>query len=103
MFHRAHIEIAFPVEAPLLRDEIIREILPAFLSDCVKARELQSDGSYLRLKPAAGEKAAQAQLYFRERSRKGAVPLSGVEPAGEMRLKPQESPAKEKPQEASPR
>ena len=101
-FHR-RVEIAFPVEAPLLRDEIIREILPAFLSDCVKARELQSDGSYLRLKPAAGEKAAQAQLYFRERSRKGAVPLSGVEPAGEMRLKPQESPAKEKPQEAAPR
>ena len=68
-FYR-RVEIAFPVESPKLRDEIIHEILPAFLSDRVKARELQPDGSYVRLRPRPGEKHSQAQLFFRERSRK---------------------------------
>src|SRR5881398_4070094 len=45
------VEIAFPIEDPLLRDEIINEVLPRFLNDRVKARELQPDGSYLRLHP----------------------------------------------------
>jgi polyphosphate kinase len=68
-FYR-RVEIAFPVESPKLRDEIIHDILPAFLSDRVKARELQPDGSYVRLRPRPGEKHSQAQLFFRERSRK---------------------------------
>ena len=50
-----------------LRDEIINEVLPRFLNDHVKARELQADGTYLRLNHAEGETASQAQLYFRER------------------------------------
>ncbi|HEX4084605.1 MAG TPA: polyphosphate kinase 1 [Chthoniobacteraceae bacterium] len=68
-FYR-RIEIAFPVESPRLKNEITKEILPAFLNDRVKARELQPDGSYMRLKPRPGEKHSQAQLFFRERSRK---------------------------------
>jgi polyphosphate kinase len=68
-FYR-RVEIAFPIDSPKLRDEIINEILPAFLKDKVKARELQPDGKYIRLKPAPGEKHSQAQLFFRERSRK---------------------------------
>ena len=68
-FYR-RIEIAFPVETTRLKNEIINEILPAFLNDRVKARELQPDGSYMRLKPRPGEKHSQAQLFFRERSRK---------------------------------
>jgi len=68
-FYR-RVEIAFPVEVPKLRDEIINDILPAFLNDHIKARELQPDGSYKRLKPAPGTEHSQAQLYFRERSRK---------------------------------
>ena len=43
------VEIAFPIEDPALRDEIINEVLPRFLNDHIKARELQSDGTYLRL------------------------------------------------------
>src|SRR5216110_3407992 len=38
------IELAFPVENPALRDRIINEVLPSFLHDRVKARELQPDG-----------------------------------------------------------
>lgn len=67
-FYR-RVEIAFPVEDPSLQAEIIQNILPAFLNDRVKARELQADGSYQRLKPDPGEKPSQAQLYFRKRSR----------------------------------
>src|SRR6266699_3010620 len=64
------VEIAFPVEQPLLRDRIIDEVLPKFLHDRVKARELQPDGSYRRLKPEGKEPREQAQLQFRERSRR---------------------------------
>src|SRR4051795_920425 len=63
------VEVAFPIEEPALRKEIANEILPAFLRDCVKARELQPDGTYRRLHPAEGEIASQAQLLFRERWR----------------------------------
>jgi polyphosphate kinase len=63
------IELAFPVENPALRDRIINEVLPSLLNDRVKARELQADGSYRRLKPEGKEPRAQAQWHFREASR----------------------------------
>ena len=63
------VEVAFPIENPALRDQIINEVLPRFLDDRVKARELQPDGSYRRLKPEGTEPRAQAQWHFRERSR----------------------------------
>src|SRR5881397_324299 len=61
------VEVAFPVETPPLRDHIINEVLPRFLNDRVKARELQPDGSYRRLKPEGPEPRSQAQWHFRER------------------------------------
>src|SRR5881398_2565612 len=64
------VEIAFPIEQPDLRDKIINEVLPKFVHDRVKARELQPDGSYRRLKPEGKEPREQAQLQFRERSRR---------------------------------
>jgi polyphosphate kinase len=64
------VEIAFPIEQPDLRDEIIDAILPKFVHDRVKARELQPDESYRRLKPEGKEPREQAQLQFRERSRR---------------------------------
>src|SRR2546430_10543274 len=63
------VEVAFPIETPPLRDHIINEVLPRFLNDRVKARELQPDGSYVQLRPAEGAARSQAQLHFRERSR----------------------------------
>jgi polyphosphate kinase len=68
-FYR-RVEIAFPIESPKLREEITLDILPAFLNDRVKARELLPDGTYMRLKPRPGEPHSQAQLFFRERARK---------------------------------
>src|SRR5436305_13698120 len=63
------VEVAFPIETPPLRDHIINEVLPRFLDDRVKARELQPDGSYRRLKPEGPEPRSHAQWHFREATR----------------------------------
>jgi polyphosphate kinase len=69
------VELTFPIENPALRDNLINEVLPRFLHDRVKSRELQPDGSYRRLKPEGPEARAQAQWHFRERSRERAKKL----------------------------
>jgi len=71
------IELAFPVENPALRDQIINEALPSFLHDRVKARELQPDGTYRRLTPEGTEPRAQAQWHFREVSRERVKKMTG--------------------------
>ena len=86
-FYR-RVEIAFPIESPPLRAELINEILPRFLTDYVKARELQADGSYVRLKPEEGAPRSQAQLQFREHSRRQAKKLAEKQRAAKMRLSP---------------
>src|SRR5438034_838681 len=75
-FYR-RIELAFPVENQALRDQIINEVLPSFLNDRVKARELQPNGTYRRLKPEGSEPRAQAQWHFREVSRERAKKMTG--------------------------
>src|SRR5438876_5128856 len=75
-FYR-RIELAFPVENPALRDQIINAVLPSFLHDRVKARELQPNGTYRRLKPEGTEPRAQAQWHFREVSRERVKKMSG--------------------------
>ncbi|MDQ2824870.1 MAG: polyphosphate kinase 1 [Verrucomicrobiota bacterium] len=77
------VEIAFPLSDAALRDRVVNEVLPNFLNDRVKSRELQPDGSYRRLKPEGKEPRAQAQWHFRERSRertKKARPKSPAAP-----------------------
>ncbi|MBA3272712.1 MAG: polyphosphate kinase 1 [Chthoniobacterales bacterium] len=90
------VEIAFPIEEPLLRDELIDEVLPRFVNDTVKARELQADGTYLRLKGDEGEPRFQAQWHFRERSRGQARKLAESEKAPMIKLAPLASPRKER-------
>ena len=82
------VEIAFPIEDPILRDEIIHEVLPRFVNDRVKARELQADGTYLRLQGTEGEPRTQAQLHFRERSRGQARKLAESQKTPGVRLAP---------------
>ena len=55
------VEVVFPVEQPDLKMRLIDEILKATLADNVKARELLPDGSYRRVKPAAGEPLVRSQ------------------------------------------
>jgi len=90
------VEIAFPIEDPALRKEIIDEVLPAFSNDRVKARELQPDGSYLRLHPRDGEKASQAQLFFRQNSRNQARRLAESKKKRSIRLTPIKAPPETK-------
>jgi polyphosphate kinase len=82
------IEIAFPLTAPALRDRVLLETLPNFLLDRVKARELQPDGTYRRLKPEGQEPRAQAQWHFRERSRQQSKKQSQAKKQPTIRLTP---------------
>jgi polyphosphate kinase len=58
------VEVVFPVEQPDLKARLIDEVLAISLADNVKARELQSDGSYRRVKPADGQPALRSQQRF---------------------------------------
>lgn len=92
------VEIAFPIEDPALRDELIKEVLPRFIHDTVKARELQADGTYVRLKAEEGEPRFQAQWHFRERSRGQARTLAESQKAPMIKLSPLNTPPrKERP------
>lgn len=92
------IEIAFPIESQKIRKTIIEEMLPTFLNDRVKARELQADGSYVRLKPEPDTEPSQAQLYFRKRSRQRIAAAAQGSPVPEYRpsarLAPRPKPGK---------
>ena len=71
-----------------LRDEVINEVLPRFVHDRVKARELQADGSYVRLQGTEGQPRSQAQLHFRERSRGQARQLAEAQRVPLIQLAP---------------
>lgn len=60
------VEILFPVEDETLKKEIIH-ILDVQLADNLKARELQADGSYSKVKRGKHPKL-DAQQYFREQA-----------------------------------
>jgi polyphosphate kinase len=57
------VEVVFPVEDPFNRIRL-KDILEIYLRDNVKARELRSDGTYLRRAPVDGEELFGAQEYF---------------------------------------
>jgi len=82
------IEVAFPIENAVLRGNITNEVLPRFLNDRVKARELQPDGSYRRLKPEGPEPRSQAQWHFREVTRERAKKLGRKKPPPADKLIP---------------
>jgi len=68
------VEVVFPVLDAGLRKRITDVILPAFLSDCVKARVLGPDGVYTRAVCPPGQEPTQAQLTFRNLARKSVAP-----------------------------
>jgi polyphosphate kinase len=77
------VEVVFPVEQPDLKARLIDEVLAISLADTVKARELLSDGSYRRVRPAEGVPGLRSQQRFLELAadaeRRLAVPVV-VEP-----------------------
>jgi polyphosphate kinase len=82
------VEVVFPILCPALRKHVIDDILHVFLADRVKARKLLPDGTYTRLKPAAGEKPFAAQLTFREQVRRQNASLSVTDPCKSGELTP---------------
>lgn len=58
------VELLAPIEDPRLRRHLKEEVLEACLRDNVKARGLQPDGSYERVRPAEGEDAIDSQSHL---------------------------------------
>ena len=58
------VEVVFPIVQPDLKLRMIEEVLKITLMDNTKARELQSDGSYVRVKPKDGETLVRSQTRF---------------------------------------
>jgi len=68
------VEVVFPIEDGNLRDRVQRELLDTVLADNVKARVLQPDGSYQRLKPKRGAPTVRSQTEFIRQASNGTVP-----------------------------
>ena len=67
---RRRVEIFFPIEEPRLRSRIIDNMLGVALLDNVKARELEPDGTYHRVKLAEpGEPTIRSQVEFQNMAR----------------------------------
>lgn len=58
------VEALFPVESEKLMLKIVEQMLAPLLKDTVNAHELQSDGSYKRIKPLEGEEPFDCQDWF---------------------------------------
>lgn len=65
------VEVVFPIEEPALKQRLI-EILNVCLSDNVKARELQTDGSYRRVSPKPDQPRVRSQERFLELAQQNA-------------------------------
>ncbi len=66
---RRRVELMFPIEDPRLRHRIIDGLLGVVLSDNVKARVLQPDGTYKRAQPGPGEPLVRSQVEFQNMAR----------------------------------
>jgi len=61
------VETVFPIKDGRLRDRILKEVLQLQLADNTRARVLQPDGSYLRLRPQAGQPEIDCQKILMEK------------------------------------
>jgi polyphosphate kinase len=68
----------FPVSAPELAGRILKEIVPVYLADNTRARELRPDGVFHLLQPGPGEPARRCQMEFLEQR---LAPAAGEPPA----------------------
>jgi polyphosphate kinase len=56
------VEVMFPIDDSDLRQRIIRQIVPIYLQDNVRARALTADGSYHRILPQKGAPLIRSQV-----------------------------------------
>ncbi len=59
-FHR-RVEVMFPVESRDLKERILRELIPVYLRDNVKSREITSDGGFRRVARGENETPIRCQ------------------------------------------
>ena len=72
------VEVVFPMEAPELKQRLIREILATTMADNVKARELLPDGTYRRLPCDPSQPRLRSQERFLEIAAENAAPARGI-------------------------
>jgi polyphosphate kinase len=58
------VEVLFPIDDPRLIRRLKEQILPTCLNDNVRARRMQSDGTYVRVTRAKGHRAIDSQAHF---------------------------------------
>jgi polyphosphate kinase len=58
------VEVLFPVKDSGIRDAIVSTILETHLSDTIKTRYLQSDGTYTKVEPQAGTTPMRSQEWL---------------------------------------
>ncbi|MEO5953485.1 MAG: hypothetical protein ABIQ44_13550, partial [Chloroflexia bacterium] len=58
------IETMFPIEDEKIRNYVINDILYVYLRDNMRARVLQSDGTYVRLQPPEGALPFDSQAWL---------------------------------------
>lgn len=75
------VEVVFPIEDGNLRDRVQRELLDLVLADNVKARVLQSDGTYHRAVPKRGATTVRSQVEFVRLATNGTAPKPKGKPA----------------------
>jgi polyphosphate kinase len=66
-------EILYPIENTEVKARIIKEILMTYLKDNVKARLMQPNGLYIRVKPKEGAKLVRSQSALIAIAREGGV------------------------------
>jgi polyphosphate kinase len=60
------VELMFPVLAPELSSRILKEIIPVYLADNMRARQLDAEGVFHLLHPAPGETPLRSQIQMLE-------------------------------------
>ena len=62
------VELMFPVLAPELSSRILKEIIPVYLADNMRARQLDRDGVFHLLHPGPGETPLRSQIQMLEQA-----------------------------------
>ena len=81
------VETLFPIEDSVLREAILERLLKSELADTVNARELMSDGRYVRVQAADGKPPFDCQKWFISHSLLGSDtdmynPVISAKPSG---------------------
>jgi polyphosphate kinase len=80
------VDVAFPIEAPELKERILSDILGTMLGDTAKARVLRPDGTYERVKPPTNGPLLRSQEQFMALARRASFADASRSPAVEPLL-----------------